>query len=767
MLTKDEIFNTAAELHDAGEQQDFLDQSCGSNLQLRDEIVALLHHDNASDSFLSKPPSGLVALIDTQPIKKPEQRSSVRLNDQDTEVDIKPRDLQTPTDRSFGEYEILEEIARGGMGVVYKARQSRLNRIVALKMILTGRLASSQDVQRFHTEAELAANLKHPNIVAIYDVGEQNHQHYFSMDYIEGDDLADILRGGPVDVKKAAEYVRGIAIAVKHAHEKGIIHRDLKPSNILIDDNNEPQITDFGLARRLESSLNITSTGQILGTPSYMAPEQVSSQKGNINETTDVYALGALLYELVCGEPPIRGETSAATLIQVLETEAKPPSHRCKNLPRDIDTIALKCLNKRQSERYSSAGEVAEELNRFLTGEPIRARKLGVVSKSWRLCRRKPVHAALSVVSLLSCFALALMFSALGPDGLASALAEKSGRIPFRVAKHPTLHRAAAFIGKTTIVFESVEMDPKRGVGSTEGHLNRRGGQRHEITLGKTGSVQSKGTARLPGVTTISVNGFEFHIAKTGRKLVFIKKGAVTSYSLDSAPDLIYVDEDGYHRHGKWPGNNPKNNPEPANPEATLKGPHSTESTSAKKSIKAETDKPEHITKGENKQASKKKSNELRFRLAKHPTLNFPAAYIGDMTIVFEGIKVDRKDIGTINGVIPKQGGRRMEIGIGEGLGGNKSTPGLPGITTICVNGYEFHIAGNGERLVFLKSGSVTNYALMGNQIVIYVDDEGYHRHGKWVGTNPKNNPEDASRLQRMKEIEDHLRNRSPLVPYD
>src|SRR5688572_25733623 len=230
-----------------------------------------------------------------------------------------------PLPRSFGNYELLEEIARGGMGVVYKARQKSLNRVVALKMILAGPFASKQTILRFRAEAEAAANLHHPNIVAIHETGEADGQHYFSMDYVEGSNLADLVRDGLLPFQKAAEYIRKVAEAIHYAHENNVLHRDLKPSNVLIDANDEPRITDFGLAKKLTGTSELTITGQLLGSPGYMPPEQASSQRGAYGPHSDVYAVGAILYHLLTGRPPFQAENLTDTLEQLLNREPVPP----------------------------------------------------------------------------------------------------------------------------------------------------------------------------------------------------------------------------------------------------------------------------------------------------------------------------------------------------------------------------------------------------------------------------------------------------------
>jgi serine/threonine protein kinase len=295
-----------------------------------------------------------------------------------------------PRIRYFGDYELLEEIARGGMGVVYKARQVSLNRTVAVKMILAGQLASPAEVQRFYTEAEAAAQLDHPNIVAIHEVGQHDGQHYFSMDYVDGKNLSQVVAGKPLPSIKAAAYVKAMAEAVHHAHLRGVLHRDLKPSNVLIDGSDQPRITDFGLARQMHDRAGITKTGVALGTPSYMPPEQAAGKRGEMGPASDVYSLGAILYELLTGRPPFKAASPMDTILQVLEQEPVSPRKLNPLTPPDLETICQKCLEKSPLKRYHSARELAEELGRFLNHEPILARRASRIRRMWNWGRRRP-----------------------------------------------------------------------------------------------------------------------------------------------------------------------------------------------------------------------------------------------------------------------------------------------------------------------------------------------------------------------------------------
>lgn len=309
----------------------------------------------------------------------------------------------------FGDYELLGEIARGGMGVVYRARQVSLNRMVALKLLRDGALASAGEAERFRVEATAAAGLRHPHIVAVHEIGEHEGQQFFSMDLVEGRNLADLTRDGPLPARMAATLVSQVAEAIQHAHERGILHRDLKPSNVLVDAQGAAQVTDFGLARQTNQDSGLTLTGQVLGTPGYMAPEQAAGRNRDVNVTSDTYALGAVLYHLITGRAPFMGESPAAVLRQVEEQEPVSPRLLNPSVPRDLETVTLKALNKDPARRYATASELAEDLGRFLRGEPVRARPIGRAERGWRWCRRNPALAlsgAFSVVLLMAVVAV-------------------------------------------------------------------------------------------------------------------------------------------------------------------------------------------------------------------------------------------------------------------------------------------------------------------------------------------------------------------------
>ena len=339
-------------------------------------------------------------------------KSGVHLESTVVSPNRKPNDESEPIQRIrvkyFGDYELLEEIARGGMGIVYKAKQSTLKRVVALKMILAGQLAGDEDIKRFRTEAEAAARLDHPNIVPIFEIGEHEEQHYFSMAYVDGQNLARRISQGPLPIAEAVELMKKVSQAVGYAHVEGVVHRDLKPANVLIDADGEVRITDFGLAKTTSTHSSssqdgpanaLTATGQVLGTPSYMPPEQASGDHDNIGPLSDVYSLGAMLYCLLCGRPPFQAASPLDTLLQVINSDPAPLSQLNGAVPRDLETICMKCLRKDQNERYSSAVEFADDLNRYLKNEPIHARRVGVIGKIARWSKRHRRSISLSVIT--------------------------------------------------------------------------------------------------------------------------------------------------------------------------------------------------------------------------------------------------------------------------------------------------------------------------------------------------------------------------------
>jgi serine/threonine protein kinase len=293
-------------------------------------------------------------------------------------------------------YEILGVLGRGGMGVVYKAKQTKLNRLVALKMILAGGHAGDDERRRFLTEAEAVARLHHPNIVQIHEVGEADGQPFFTLEFVPGGSLAAKLSGTPLPPKEAARVVEQLARGVHYAHSKGIVHRDLKPANVLLGEDGTPKVTDFGLAKRVEVGSGLTASGVILGTPSYMAPEQAGGGGKRVGPAADVYALGAILYELLTGRPPFRAATSLDTILQVVSEEPAPVRQLQPGVPADLETVCHHCLQKEPGKRYASAEELANDLRRFQAGEPIRARPVGSLERTWRWCRRNPVVAGLT-----------------------------------------------------------------------------------------------------------------------------------------------------------------------------------------------------------------------------------------------------------------------------------------------------------------------------------------------------------------------------------
>jgi eukaryotic-like serine/threonine-protein kinase len=317
--------------------------------------------------------------------------------DHDRETAPEPR-------REFGDYELLEEIGRGGQAVVYRARQKSLNRTVALKLIGLGKWSSTPQLKRFRQEAEAAASLAHPQIVPIYEIGDRDGFCYFSMQFIEGGQLDEVLKRQPCSARHAAELLVGIARSVQFAHEHGILHRDIKPGNILLDRNGEPHLTDFGLARLIEQESTITHSADVVGTPSYMSPEQAAGDAKKVTPATDVYALGAVFYHMLTGQPPFAGNTSYETVRMVLNSEPRNPRMRNPKVDADLATICLKCLEKDPARRYQSAEALATDVEHWLRREPIQARRVGVLLRGKKWLQRNPATAitAVSVTGLLA-----------------------------------------------------------------------------------------------------------------------------------------------------------------------------------------------------------------------------------------------------------------------------------------------------------------------------------------------------------------------------
>jgi serine/threonine protein kinase len=412
----DELFRQVL-AQSADERAAFLEGACGDDADLRAEVESLISDDGQAagngslDDALAAtviPPTAPDRAAPDQSLRATQNFAELQTSAGKTQKANFEQTAAQISDRlrDFGDYELLEEIARGGMGVVYKARQRSLNRIVAVKMILAGQLASPQEIQRFVTEAEAAAQLDHSNIVPIYEVGQRDGQHFFSMAFVEGSSLAERIDDGPLPPHEAAVLMKTVADAVHYAHEQGIIHRDLKPANLLLDKTGQPRITDFGLAKRLDVASGLTATGEVMGTPSYMPPEQAGGRISEIGAYSDVYSLGAILYHLLTGRPPFEGANVVDTIRQVSEEDPVPPRQLNAAVERDLESICMKCLQKKPSRRYQSAAELEEDLGRYLERETVQARPISRRERAWRKVQRKPVVPSLGI---LACVAVAVL----------------------------------------------------------------------------------------------------------------------------------------------------------------------------------------------------------------------------------------------------------------------------------------------------------------------------------------------------------------------
>src|SRR5437867_1328198 len=362
---------------------------------------------------------------------------NVESSDANAALRVKKAPRPAKTLANFSDYELLEEIGRGGQGVVYRAHQKSLNRTVALKLIGLGPWATATHLKRCRREAEAAASLDHRSIVPIHEVGEREGSCYFSMKFIEGGQLDEVVRRAPMPIRGAVELIAKVARTVHYAHEHGILHRDIKPGNILLDKNGEPHLTDFGLARLLDTQSSVTRTIEVLGTPSYMAPEQAAGEHAKISKATDVYGLGAVLYQLLTGHPPFAGGTSYQTIRLLLDTEPRQPRFWDRKIARDLSTICLKCLEKDPQGRYSSALALAEDLEHWLRHEPIRAHRTGIFTRGRKWVRRNPTSAVLAA-SLI-------------------ALAAAAGWIIWKseLIRHPVTN------GIAVLPFENLSADPE------------------------------------------------------------------------------------------------------------------------------------------------------------------------------------------------------------------------------------------------------------------------------------------------------------------
>ena len=355
------------------------------NPEIADELRELWSMVGIAGDVASICGSGGVAVSDSLPTGSVRPEDAEPRQRDEGAADLLPRD--------FPDYEILEELGRGGMGVVYKASQRSLGRVVALKAILSGQLAAPSDQERFRLEAQSVARLEHPNIVPLYEVGEYGGQPFFTMQYIEGTNLLERLARGPLESKVVAELLVPVCRAIEFAHRHGVLHRDLKPANILLEKPVVPgapehaYVTDFGLAKRVDTDESLTVSGAILGTPSYMSPEQASGQRGEVTASSDVYSLGAILYHALTGRPPFQAASPVAVILQVLEQDPLPPRLLNPQVDRDLEMIVLRCLQKPVDMRYPSAGELAADLEAYLADEPISARSgsfLHIVGRVFR-----------------------------------------------------------------------------------------------------------------------------------------------------------------------------------------------------------------------------------------------------------------------------------------------------------------------------------------------------------------------------------------------
>jgi WD40 repeat protein/serine/threonine protein kinase len=484
--------------------------------------------------------------LEASPTHFNNDKSTTRVNSESGDFSV------GDTLRYIGDYEILEGIARGGMGVVFKARQKNLKRVVALKMILAGRVANHEEVERFRREAHAAGRLKHPNIVPVHEIGEHEGRHYLTMDFIEGVSLADKIREEILTPRVAAELVCKVAEAIEYAHEQGVVHRDLKPANILIDNQGQPHITDFGLVKLLESideesRAELTASGDIIGTPSYMSPEQAAGHHHLIGPVSDIYSLGAILYSTLTGRAPFVAETSLDTLLQVMNKEPVSPKVLNPLVPMDLETICLKCLAKENYRRYGTAQLLADDLNRFLEGRPVLARPVGRISKSLRWCRRNK-----AITFLLSMMIAILITGTAISTWL--AMAERSQRIIAddnkiiaernAILARESEKRAQANAERATRIAEKElfqrniaeqrELSSRRNLYLAHMTLAQRGWERNDLK-DVTGFL--KGQIPKPDQQDVRTIGWKYLWEHSNRSLHTLDGNSGTVWSIDISPD--------------------------------------------------------------------------------------------------------------------------------------------------------------------------------------------------------------------------------------
>ena len=406
-MNEESIFAQAIAQEDERARKKFVKDACEQDPQLQLQVERLLQlHDNAGN-FLEDHPleNALRMTLPYQGGTQVDVPANGRTWQHGFSPSTKPGVLGT-----VGQYEVLSLVARGGMGIVYKARQANLRRIVALKMIRDPALSTPEAIRRLQNEAEAAARLQHKNIVRIYEFGEAQGLHFYSMEFVEGRTLEEVAGGKPLPAEQAARYTETIATAIHYAHRRGVLHRDLKPANVMLDGNDCVRITDFGLAKQMDVTGTMSETGQILGTAGYMSPEQASARQKTVGPASDVFSIGVILYELLTGVAPFQGETPWEILRRVCEQDPQPPRKLNASIPKDLESICLRCLQKEEQQRYASAGELARDLRRFRSGQPVLARSIGPVQRTTRWAARNRVVVTLSsTILLLACVVAGLM----------------------------------------------------------------------------------------------------------------------------------------------------------------------------------------------------------------------------------------------------------------------------------------------------------------------------------------------------------------------